>query len=911
MKWTIHTQHKLLTMVISASLGLMGTMTGQTVLGESIGEFSGVQGQDDWSYGYRNYTADGGGDDYDATADFIEFTAGQFDMANNKWDLGGGAPWTEVGQTGVHPNGLNNTFEHWAIRRWTASATDAPTPTLVSVEWNARKANTANTGVTGQLHHNGQLIKAVLIPGNDTTGVTSLNFLTINAGDHIDLALTAVGVGDRNDGNDGSHTNMTISTVVDSDGDLLADIWEETFFPGDLTQLSSGNDFDGDSVNDEDEFANGTDPTLKDTDGDGLEDGWEKGDGIYVGPMETGSNPLLIDTDGDGLDDGDEVNGSPATNPNLADTDGDTFSDSEELIYGTDPNDINETPLTDALADSRTGFSGVDGQDGWRWGYRDYNATGETTDYDAGADFTPFPVDGTTTRSSVNFWNGTAYDWANDAGNVNPPWTAMGRESTHPNDFDDGENEHWTIRRWTASGLGATTPVRVVWHTRKGNTAGTGVTGSIHLNGAEVDTRTIAGNDGTGFVHYYYINLNDGDIVDLVLTPEGTDRDDGADGSNNWMTIDTRVPAIPIQPNGKYFIPVDAADSDSDGLADFWEEVYFPGDLTQLATGNDNDGDGLMDEGEQAAGTDPTVADSDGDGLDDGDEAAHGADPCKSDTDGDGYTDGFEVARSSDPADADSLPVLNPIIWDFPENITGNLSDINTDGTLVAAYSGSDDTVTVGGISFGPGLHLDNVFGAFDPWNRGNDADYETLLDSGTWSGGDELVELTGLTDGQQYLVQVWVADTRAGTEGRIRTYATDLTLNDPDQVADLDSGFFGDEANFPGQYVTGTFTASGTSQYIYMTSFGPGAQYNALQLRQLAPPASGVTITSCGFNGAAFDVTASGLDTTKTYVLKRSTDLQSFATTVGVPFTPASATETVSDPAPPTGTAFYRIEEQ
>ncbi|NIP96318.1 MAG: hypothetical protein GWO24_23945, partial [Akkermansiaceae bacterium] len=34
-------------------------------------QFSGVQGQDNWSYGYRNVSQDGGGVDYDPVSDFV------------------------------------------------------------------------------------------------------------------------------------------------------------------------------------------------------------------------------------------------------------------------------------------------------------------------------------------------------------------------------------------------------------------------------------------------------------------------------------------------------------------------------------------------------------------------------------------------------------------------------------------------------------------------------------------------------------------------------------------------------------------------------------------------------------------------------------------------------------------------
>jgi hypothetical protein len=66
--------------------------------------------------------------------------------------------------------------------------------------------------------------------------------------------------------------------------------------------------------------------------------------------------------------------------------------------------------------------------------------------------------------------------------------------------------------------------------------------------------------------------------------------------------------------------------------------------------------------------------------------------------------------------------------------------------------------------------------------------------------------------------------------------------------------------------------------------------------------------ITSSGFNGAAFEVTAGNLVATKTYTLARGTDLSGF-TPIGTTFT-GGTTHTFSDPAPPAGRAFYRVQE-
>ena len=85
-------------------------------------------------------------------------------------------------------------------------------------------------------------------------------------------------------------------------------------------------------------------------------------------------------------------------------------------------------------------------------------------------------------------------------------------------------------------------------------------------------------------------------------------------------------------------------DSDNDGLSD--EEEITAGTDPNDA---DSDNDGLSDEEEITAGTDPNDADSDDDGLSDGDERLLGTNPNNSDTDNDGTNDADEIVNGTDP----------------------------------------------------------------------------------------------------------------------------------------------------------------------------------------------------------------------------------------------------------------------
>lgn len=136
----------------------------------------------------------------------------------------------------------------------------------------------------------------------------------------------------------------------DTDMDGLPDYFEQLIInanPSDgiasYADVLPGDDFDGDSSTNMQEFARGTDPIDSDTDNDGYLDGNENGVG-WTSATSTGTNPLKADTDGDGLLDGVEnpdlpyVNATQTgTNPNLVDTDGDGLADGWEVVNSLDP----------------------------------------------------------------------------------------------------------------------------------------------------------------------------------------------------------------------------------------------------------------------------------------------------------------------------------------------------------------------------------------------------------------------------------------------------------------------------------------------------------------------------------------------------------------------------------------------
>ncbi|MEM7383360.1 MAG: LamG-like jellyroll fold domain-containing protein, partial [Verrucomicrobiota bacterium] len=232
-------------------------------------------------------------------------------------------------------------------------------------------------------------------------------------------------------------------------------------------------------------------------------------------PMMIGENPDGRGRTWDGLIDDVALWNRPLSADEVAELNGSGASVAE-LIGGGD------TVLAHSIDDWSTG--GVQGENGWSYGYR--NVTSEDIEYDPVADFIEYPAD---------WWNGTLYDEPNVDGD-NVPWTQTRVDGTHPNGDNNGEL-HWTIRRWVSGHDG---DVCIKWTTAKENVGcGNGVSGGVFVNGALIDFATIAFDDGEGVERTVAATLAAGDIVDLALSPLGTDgtNNDSCDGSLNSMEI--------------------------------------------------------------------------------------------------------------------------------------------------------------------------------------------------------------------------------------------------------------------------------------------------------------------------------------------------------------------------------------
>jgi hypothetical protein len=176
------------------------------------GQFSGVQGQHNWFYGYYDRTADlatAAGHDGDGVFDAEEFQpfeggdgAGPWGddqhWTGTNWDFNpdgastGNPPWTFMDAFTVHPNDNNPGPEHHAIKRWVA---DVSGEYVIDGFFNKPNAN--GDGTTGRIFHNG-----VQIFSQVTLDQTAYFQLPVNLveGDFIDFLVDTNAA--ANDGSD-------------------------------------------------------------------------------------------------------------------------------------------------------------------------------------------------------------------------------------------------------------------------------------------------------------------------------------------------------------------------------------------------------------------------------------------------------------------------------------------------------------------------------------------------------------------------------------------------------------------------------------------------------------------------------------------------------------------------------------
>ena len=288
------------------------------VYADSVAQFSGVQGQDNWYYGYFNKTADDQGlaDGYQA-ADFIEFpTTGdfpRFGFREGNWGYLGanGAnstpPFTRVGASIGHPNGANNAAaaggigEHWYGRRWVA---DREGPVRIEGFYRDNNTNCGDGTVARIFVDSTEIWTQPITLGTDSNYSVVAD---LDVGSNVDFLVD--GGPSRNDGCDGTYFTARVVSpppAIGSAASSVADFsqvqghrnWRYGFW--DRTR-DENIDAGGDGVYHPAEFVEFGSTAQHGLDGDRW--GWFAGPATEISAM--GARPNGVDQTGDAPEDDD------------------------------------------------------------------------------------------------------------------------------------------------------------------------------------------------------------------------------------------------------------------------------------------------------------------------------------------------------------------------------------------------------------------------------------------------------------------------------------------------------------------------------------------------------------------------------------------------------------------------------
>ena len=284
-------------------------------------------------------------------------------------------------------------------------------------------------------------------------------------------------------------------------------------------------------------------------------------------------------------------------------------------------------------------------------------------------------------------------------------------------------------------------------------------------NGQEAGMGTDPGNadsDGDG--------LTDGEEAAGGTDPTNPDTD--GDGMSDGEEASGGTPGEGGEPGETD--PMDS-DTDNDGMPDGWEsdnglDPTDPGD-----GGEDPDGDGLTNQEEYDAGTDPNNADTDGDGLSDAEEGQMGTDPTNEDTDGDGINDGDDP----NPLEYNERLETGIIIWKINGFSEGEWDDLvlrkGETLTFEILVGFEDDPSTA---AF-PELGKTDVPESWGPLNVTIYFNQTSYGPDNAPGGGDDVI-FDGVASTTSALSNV---DSVVYTEGTMKYFSTTIQATVPDSV--------------------------------------------------------------------------------------------------------------------------------
>ncbi len=438
--------------------------------------------------------------------------------------------------------------------------------------------------------------------------------------------------------------------MADADNDGLPRWWEEEHGFSDSAPNDAVLDPDGDGLTNLQEYLAATLPRVADTDGDGLSDG-----------AETTTDPRVADTDGDGLSDGFELAQSPPLNPNAIDSDGDGAPDGWEIATGYAATDAASIPPAFPYA------IGIN----------------FTTELHPANTLSALHVAGYVPQM---YWNHTRplTSWNDAIGDQTQILTPTPGQVLNSAGAPSGLTFSWTAAA-SAWGNGNRTSLDARLFDGFLQTSDTASPVVLQLNSIPFPSYDLIVHVGSSYDGARgFLRLNDNAATDHPFLSASTAPETRFLESHQpnadppWRTNTIRFRNLTATScNLKLFtLPASnydhqvgihavqivhaSADTDSDGMPDWWEIRHRLQPHLAADASADPDQDGLTHLQEFQRQTQPHLADSDGDGLLDGVETQTGiflsatdtgSHPLLADTDGDGLSDGAEVFGKPFPTD--------------------------------------------------------------------------------------------------------------------------------------------------------------------------------------------------------------------------------------------------------------------
>jgi hypothetical protein len=225
---------------------------------------------------------------------------------------------------------------------------------------------------------------------------------------------------------------------------------------------------------------------------------------------------------------------------------------------------------------------------------------------------------------------------------------------------------------------------------------------------------------------------------------------------------------------------------------------------------------------------------------------------------------------STPPATLSVQTVTPQFVWSLPRDISTADATLNQSGTVVgAAVFGPTPAIVVltngtsvdfkTNTSVATATGAGTTTGAFSG-NTGN-AVFNSILNEFNYDNGPKTITLNGLVAGQQYAVQLFALDDRAGLNTRSANF------QDPADAYDYSATFYMPD----NAYTIGTFTAGSSSVSIQENLFGSGGNINALVIRRLtglplAPQITTQPKSTAVFAGATAQLTVGATGTSLNY---------------------------------------------